>query len=488
MVGKALIPQATVFLYCVLCSSLVLGLESKHTNETLTDVNSCDVIPSASSYQGATGLSHFWAQELVGADLVNDILKLSSITNVDVAVLEDMERDHAAKVSHLVSSVPHSALEPSVSIANPLRVQALAGGFNPPPPSAKKISGIFPFTENLPQLSPNLRVINISRPLPTTHSEGYLRRSEFLEKRFSELSNLNNGIAIVTSAGNQHLGGEEISPLKYNPHIIAVGNLSPSGLVHATSDSGAHVFALAPAGGDYQLSQNVSGAYEGFGGTSGATPMVSSLIGLLYSINPNFNNDIIKKIISITVQPTLANIHDKNANGNGLINAPKAIVLAQRITEHCQKLSQTDLNKCYLSNLNDLSLTDEASSNNLKGSIVTSKQIWPSCDDEGRMKTTNLESEKFSPCIKAQMIKKLRLDILLENNDSVVKSQGLRMLACIYGLEGFSENSHLYEALALAANGHNGVSDKSKILDFTIGIFHKSLSRERKTPLLVAGI
>jgi hypothetical protein len=116
--------------------------------------------------------------------------------------------------------------------------------------------------------------------------------------------------------------------------------------------------------------------------------------------------------------------------------------------------------------------------------MATSKQIWPSCDADSGVSVSGLQSVTSTACEKAQAIKKLRHDILLEANDSVVKSRGLRMLACIYGIEGFSENSHLYEALALATDIHNGTSKESKIRDFSISMFHETLLDESKQSAL----
>ncbi|KAA3608419.1 MAG: hypothetical protein D8M58_19245 [Calditrichaeota bacterium] len=141
-----------------------------------------------------------------------------------------------------------------------------------------------------------------------------------------------NGVLVVESAGN----GNAITPsaLGLQDWVISVASVNKSDVKASYSSFGSYVKVSAP-GGDFNPgiystivypSDLYSGKYTYFNGTSMASPLVSSVAGLVKSHNPEMS---VLDLFDIVVQ-TADNIDDKNPSyigklGSGRVNAFRAL-------------------------------------------------------------------------------------------------------------------------------------------------------------------
>ncbi len=144
----------------------------------------------------------------------------------------------------------------------------------------------------------------------------------------------NNGSIITAAAGNgdqnnigYNIDVTEIYPSNY-PNVITVAS-SNSSDVKATSSNFGNVIAVTAPGVSI-VSTVPFDNYTSFSGTSMATPLVSGLIGLMMSYNPNVSRD---QILSC-LYSTCDNINAMNPGlsgklGAGRINAYEAMLCLQ---------------------------------------------------------------------------------------------------------------------------------------------------------------
>jgi subtilisin family serine protease len=118
--------------------------------------------------------------------------------------------------------------------------------------------------------------------------------SAYEEKVFSKLSD--KGIIFVAAAGNDATN-EKNYPAAYNG-VISVGATDNNDYVSSFSNYGSWVEIYAP--GEMILSSCSSQGYCFSSGTSMATPLVSGVIGLMKSINPDLNSKDVLRILKKT--------------------------------------------------------------------------------------------------------------------------------------------------------------------------------------------
>jgi serine protease len=141
-----------------------------------------------------------------------------------------------------------------------------------------------------------------------------------------------NNIMVVGAAGN--FGNDNlVYPASYNG-VISVANTNQSDVRHTTSNYGPRIDISAPGFNIYSTRASSATGYEYKTGTSMAAPMVSSLLGLMKSIDPTIPNVDIKGCLLSTA----VNIDDLNPAyagqlGAGRINAEEAIKCVLALTE-----------------------------------------------------------------------------------------------------------------------------------------------------------
>lgn len=151
--------------------------------------------------------------------------------------------------------------------------------------------------------------------------------SEELAKAINEARK--NNIIVVAAAGNYGTDNPNYAVDDFYPAalegVIAVGATDQNDKKCRTSSFGSYVDVMAPGHNIYSTVANSDYAYDNMTGTSMAAPIVSSLIGLLLSQNPDW-----KPHIERILKETCDNISAQNPNfegrlGAGRINVDKSI-------------------------------------------------------------------------------------------------------------------------------------------------------------------
>jgi len=159
------------------------------------------------------------------------------------------------------------------------------------------------------------------------------------------------GIVVVAAAGNEGPGAKTISTPGTDPRVLTVGAFDDKKTPQVEDDiiadfssrgpttvdnlskpdvlaPGVNIFSTLSPGAtlDMQDMPHISDKYLAISGTSMATPIVSGIVALLLSANPNLTHDQIKEIITKTADkmPDL----DGNTQGAGRVDPNEAISMA----------------------------------------------------------------------------------------------------------------------------------------------------------------
>ena len=142
---------------------------------------------------------------------------------------------------------------------------------------------------------------------------------------------------IVASAGNDH--PDPLHPRKVwiSRHInaIVVGSMAPDGQRSNFSQTHEEVHIMAPADHD-QSSADEEGNRMRFGGTSGATPLVTgSLAGFEWLSGYHPTAEEAKLLLEKTAIPTISANKTPRLNGVGMVNAYKLGMVGERLKITC---------------------------------------------------------------------------------------------------------------------------------------------------------
>ena len=172
----------------------------------------------------------------------------------------------------------------------PLRTQGRCGGYFSNIVDAMRWAAGFR-VYNLPRNPTPVKVINLS--LGGTAN----RCPRFMQDAINEV--VASGITVVVSAGNDNNTASRKFPANCN-HVITVAAVDRNGGRSWYSNYGNHVDIAAPGGetryaigngvlstANSGITRAVQGNYEYYQGTSMATPHVSGVAALMYSIRPN---------------------------------------------------------------------------------------------------------------------------------------------------------------------------------------------------------
>jgi hypothetical protein len=131
------------------------------------------------------------------------------------------------------------------------------------------------------------------------------------------------GTLFVSSAGNDH--SPEVNEGCINEKVLCVSATNPYDELASFTSYGAEVDIGAP--GIYVYTLTHTNGYTSFGGTSASTPLVSGVVGLIKSLNPNLSNPEIISIVQSSGEPFNNPAHYA---GNGRINANTALTLTKK--------------------------------------------------------------------------------------------------------------------------------------------------------------
>ena len=312
--------SSSIKLRILLCFALFhfesLAVESLAGDEhrAETNIRTCGII-GAEHHLMEGKLSDYWAQELIGADLLKEELEgraAPSQANF-IFVFDGSRRDHSHNVRNLISGKGPQAVLPELEDKISLSELEFDGNYFFPDP-------FFHIRENIPSFINHSMVLGNNE----RYYEGF--------KRWSPPA------VVAVSAGNDFPEplDKTDSQASLDFNAILVGSLSPFGLVSEFSQEGEEVHILAPSD-NYITSADSKGAYSQFGGTSGAAPLVTgALAGFEWISGYHPTAEEVKILLEKTAISTLHSHERPRLNGAGVLNAYKISRLAVRLSEMCQ--------------------------------------------------------------------------------------------------------------------------------------------------------
>ena len=242
---------------------------------------------------------------------------------------------------------------------------------------------------------------------------------------------------IVTGAGNTNKG-VPVSPVKTKASTdfdaIIVGSISPNGFRSTFSREGQAVTIMAPA--DNVLTTIYDdGSYRRFGGTSGATPLVTgALAGFTWLSGYQPTGAEAKVLLKKTAIPLRLSNENPQVNGAGMVNAYKLGMVGKRLKEQCG----TDIN-CLR-----LKIADEATYQFEEDTAVLelAEIAFPECSlDKCTQRRESCQDIK-------EVFNRLRKAFFLNPTNK----EYARVLSCIYTSAGYAENAkgmvNIYNALS----------------------------------------
>lgn len=273
-------------------------------------------------------LSDYWAQELIGSDLLKEELKKNPHPEIPnwIAIFDSPERQHDIKVKNLISDEgPHAVLPElgdekiplfdiftrNIEGKRTIEDYKKAKGYK---------SALSVFKTRFPgDYTSKAYHLRKRQPHFINNSVGWLD-SEDIYEVFKKLS---PSSIVVTGSGNdfpERIGNMKSKASK-NFDAIIVGSFSPSGFVSDFSVSGKEVHIMAPSD-NWISSADKDGKYKKFRGTSGATPLVTgSLAGFEWLSGYHPTSKQAKILLEKTSLPTLHSHEKPQLNGKGLVNA-----------------------------------------------------------------------------------------------------------------------------------------------------------------------
>ena len=394
----------------------------------------CDFISSQVNLTEDSSLSDYWAQELIGSDLLREELEKVPPPEVEnyISVFDTTRKNrHDVSVKKLVSDKGDQAILPD--LANKMSVfetidfngdyQSIADTLISEGKVPSFINNSMSWVGDGDQNSP---VYDAFKALSLPYYDTF--------KALSPPS------IVVISSGNDY-------PRPLNRHkarsskdfdAIAVGSFSPNGMVSEFSSSGEEVHILAPSD-QYLLSSSESGNPIRFGGTSGAAPLVTgSLAGFEWLSGYHPTSEEAKFLLEKTALPTIHSYEEPRKNGVGLLNVYKLGMVGKRLKEKCK---QEDIS-CFQREIQKdenyrFSVDEEKIKNDVAG-------VFPKCTIGA---TTQEISERSSCEDKEKTFKKLRKAVLLNPG----RIELWQALSCIYKQNGFSRNERAVDMMALSS-------------------------------------
>ena len=365
---------------------------------------------------GGKKLSVFWSQEYAGTDLVREEMKLiDSGNDVDFAIYDSgFEKEYINLKSEIDVDIKYSGRgkltgHHGTSVANIINGKAPYGVSDRVNYIALKNVKL---TSTYRQEFKKYEKAN-SYPKIISNSYGWSKSQDIkdISLRADEL-----GILWFLAAGNDY--PMAIADVEDTSGTILIGSYAPSGLQSSFSQVSKNVAVLAPAD-DMQATIDGKGLHSEFGGTSGATPLVSGTAANIVSLLPMIDRTEFIKLLKISSLKSYEQAHNIE-NNPGLFNAYKAVHIARKISLICETL------ECIRVELDN-------EDNRIFEAIETDLSISEILSDE-------------SDCSKRKKaLKNIRRNSLLLNSKS-----SWTKLKTVYEALGYSKNAEFYENMAEA--------------------------------------
>jgi hypothetical protein len=363
-----------------------------------------------------TGLSPYWAQEYVGADLTRQ--KLSEFTlnkkipeNL-VEVWDSSSGDHGSKVSNLIAGPHESAVVPVKKTI-----------------SYKDLHNQSDYARNYESFYENCLK---SKKCPAYINNSMMWDSSVIRDVAENLAR--DGSVIITAAGN---GNETLEPNKQSviksKSAIVVSSLSPSGRASKFTNYSQGMTISAPA--DLTaFSYDKDGKPIAFGGTSAATPIVTGALAAFTTLTGyRLDSQEATRLLELTAIP-FPHYPLSNGLGSGILNSYKITEVALKLNKLC---NTGDKDKCIKQKL--IKANTFQFPPHTDNSLRKFDQAFPECIPGGDSRVSS-----FSCLDKKQLVTELRKAAFL-NPDT---RELWKRLSCIYKGENFIANANFYEALS----------------------------------------
>ena len=383
-------------------------------------------------------LSDYWAQELIGADLLKEYIKTKnySIRDNFIAVFDSSSEDHNVKVKSLISDKGFHSVLP-VMASNSISFFQTNSDELYSEVSSKIIDDLrfqsFNYNSN------NNKNYNefLAKYLPAyiNNSMSWSVSSEL----YQSIKSLKTYPLIVVASGNSFPHSLNVVKARAEREgiILLVGSLSSNGLVSNFSQRGSELTILAPSG-ESIISVDGQGGYNRFGGTSAATPLVTASLAsfeILSDYHPS--REEAKLLLEKTAIPTIySRFESPRQNGAGLLNSYKLGKVASRLNKKCS--TQRDFELCMSEEIRK----DENYIFDIKQSDLFNqlKESFPVCVGEQSVFLNENQCSDMENTFRA-----LRKAVLLEPEN--VELWGI--LSCVYEQAGFLANAEALKNLSL---------------------------------------
>ena len=433
------------FLECKNCKNQGLKSIAEPLQEAVS-VKTCGLIPAKQKLMDGK-LSDYWAQELIGSDLLREELKKTTPPDIEnwIAVFDSSTRNHNIHVSNLISDDGAHAVLPELT-----EREAPFINVNKGPVYEEGYKSTLALYETS---HPGDYLFGFKNRAPhyINNSMGW-GDSEDIYEVFEKLSSAKiSPSVVVVSAGNSFPKRLEYirEQASRDFDVILVGSFSPKGFVSWFSQSGNEVSVLAPSD-QWITSAGKQGEYEMFGGTSGAAPLVTgSLAGFEWLSGYHPTAQEAKILLEKTALPTVHSHEKPRINGAGLLNSYKLGEVAKRLKKKCSGRSAS----CFKEEIRKDENYQFSEDKDLKEEL---SKVFPSC---GFGKENSEVLSKISNCEeKKGMFNRLRRSVLLSPRPEL-----LRSLSCIYKGAGFSQNAKTLESLRWALGSEKELRAKLKM-------------------------
>ena len=269
-------------------------------------------------------------------------------------------------------------------------------------------------------------------------------------------------VVIVTAAGNS--AGYPPSHPRYRALIdpnkergskefdaILVGSVDPYADRSFFSQKGKEVAIVAPS--DYTISSaDKNGNYKRFGGTSGATPLVTGgLAGFSWLSGFQPTGEEAKILLEKTAIPTRLSNENPQMNGPGMLNAYKLGMVGKRLKELCG----TDV-YCFKNKIHEEATYEFPEDTTV---FELADLAFPECSTDKCLEKSNSCQDK------AEIFERMRKAAFLNPSNK----EYWRYLSCVYASSGFSENAkgmrNIYNGLLGAAPAETGTDRVNTYVD-----------------------
>ncbi len=400
-------------------------------------------------------LSFYWAQELIGSDLLKSELKDLDITTVPVSfinIIDKKEKNHYEHIHNLISDNGNHSIIPKLNeehiklftITQIEDFQTVIFTITDEPPSMINISLSWKDEEDIKESIEELISVAHSFNSIVINSAGNHSMGSMCSNNITPKSNSTLSIEFDTAVCAVDEHKEEMSK-KFN--TILVGSLSPFGQVSSFSKESPEVTILAPAD-DYLTSTNKDGNYVNFGYTSGATALVTgSLAAFEWLSGYHPASEEAKVLLKKTAIPTQSS-KCGGLHGKGILNTYKLGRVGMRLKEECENNEQQCFKQCETNT--DVELCKRQKCNKQecfknKIQLDSTYQFDFNLQEYEDVKTKFPECEgvptnRIIPCHeKQEALKKLRKAVLLHP----LEKELWDTLSCIHEKNGFTMNAKM---------------------------------------------